>query len=143
MVHLRWQVTAALACVCLAVAGPVQACALDGIPSISANGTLAQRITTRPNRANLATWAPFVFPTTYHSGVAVRFTENVTELKRSLLPQAFGHPWHWNFGDGATADGYTVRHSYRHPGAYKLIVSAYYSSYHAWYQFDAALLHIR
>ena len=128
----------------LAVPTSAYACGLDGKPSVSANGGLARLNTTRPTRAGLAHWAQFVFPTTFPAGEPVRLSEDLKELRGSgLPPQAFGHPWRWSFGDGTTGNGYAVAHRYTHPGDYKLVVTAYYASFHTWYQFDDALIHVR
>ena len=143
MIALRWRAVTALACLSLAMAAPVQACGLDGIPSISGNGTLAHRNTERATASSLGRWAPFVFNTPYRVGQTVLFSENLAELRRTLLPQGFGHPWRWRFGDGTTTTGFSVRHVYRKSGQYKVSVFAYYSSYKAWFEFDDVLLRVR
>src|SRR5579871_2331968 len=140
---MRWQVTMAIAGLWLALVGPAQACGIDGVPSLSANGALAHINTARPSRQNLAHWAQFVFTASFHGGQTLRFSENLAEVRRTLLPQAFGKPWRWSFGDGSTSTGYTVQHAYKRAGEYKLIVSAYFSDYKTWYQFDDALVHIQ
>jgi hypothetical protein len=122
--------------------GQASACGLDGVPSISGNGTLAHRSTSRPSPGNLGHWAMFSFPISFTAGKPVRFNENTAELHRSLLPQAFGKPWHWSFGDGASASGFKITHIYKHAGDYKLVVTAYYANYGAWFQFDDAMIHV-
>src|SRR5690348_2243477 len=97
-------------------AGMARACGLDGVPSLHVNGVVAQRMTSKPSRAALAHWAPFIFPGPYRPGVALHISENVSELKRSLPADAFSHPWRWSFGDGTTGTGFTMRHTYRHSG---------------------------
>ena len=124
-------------------AGPVLACGIDGVPSLSGNGSLAHLNTQRASEGNLGHWAPFVFATPYRIKQTIRFKENLADLHKSLLPQAFGHPWRWTFGDGSMAVGLTTHHAYARPGVYKVIVSAYYSGYKAWFEFDAALIHVR
>jgi len=139
---LRIGVAAVAASVALYAAGPVLACGIDGIPSLSGNGALAQRNPQRTTYGTLGRWAPFVFVAPYRAGQTVTFRENVADLRKSLLPQAFGHSWQWRFGDGSTINGDTVHHAYRRPGEYKMVVYAYYSSYKAWFEFDAALIHV-
>jgi hypothetical protein len=143
----RWNSLAIPAGVLLAFAAGsgalASACSLDGVPSLSANGSLATPMSAKPSRAVLATWAPFTFPQTYHSGQQVRFSENLAELKRSLPAQAFGKPWQWQMGDGSVISGSSVQHSYKKAGLYRIKVLAYYSDYHLWYEFDAAMIHIR
>ncbi len=129
--------------VALFAAAPVLACGIDGVPSLSGNGALVQRNTQRGADGKLDGWAPFVFTTHYRKGQSIKFSENTAELHASLLPQAFGHPWRWNFGDGHSTTGNTVHHTYRRAGQYKVVVSAYYSSYKSWYEFDSALIHVR
>lgn len=118
------------------------ACGQDGIPSLSANAVLAHRNTVPPTGESLDRWAQFIFPAQYHVGQAVRFAENRQELRQTLPPEAFGHPWRWGFGDGAMAMGYTVTHAYKRAGAYKLLVFAYYPSMHTWYELDDALVRV-
>jgi hypothetical protein len=116
------------------------ACGVDGIPSLSANAVLAQRNRVPPTGASLSHWAQFVFSSPFRVGEPVRFTENQQLLRHTLAPEAFGHPWRWRFGDGATAVGYTVTHTYKRVGTYTLIVLAYYPSTPAWYELDDALV---
>jgi hypothetical protein len=144
MLNTRWRGMTAIALL-LAIAGSAgvaRACGLDGVPSLHINGVVAQRMTSKPSRADLAHWAPFIFPGPYRPGAVLRISENVSELKRSLPADAFSHPWRWTFGDGTTGTGFTMRHSYRRPGEYRITVTAYYTSYKAWFLFDNALIRI-
>ncbi len=127
----------------LALGGPVAACSLDGVPSLSVNNTLVRSMTAKPSRADIAIWAPFTVPAAIPAGRPVRFSERLSELKRSLPPLAFAYPWRWQFGDGATATGNTVTHTYRRPGLYRVTVWADYRAEQFWYEFDAAMIHIR
>jgi hypothetical protein len=124
-------------------AAAARACGLDGIPSLSVNGVLAQRMTSKPSRAILAHWAPFLFPGPYEHESTLRLQENLSELKNSLPAQAFGHPWRWTMGDGTTVSGTVIRHTYHRAGEYRITVSAYYSTYKSWFQFDDALIVVR
>ena len=128
--------------VALLTAAPVLACGIDGVPSLSGNGALVRLNTQRGSVGSLNKWAPFVFPAPFHKGQAIKFNENIAELHASLLPQAFGHVWRWDFGDGTTTTGLTVHHRYTRAGKYKVAVYAYYSSYKSWYQFDTALIQV-
>jgi hypothetical protein len=116
------------------------ACSIDNIPSLSANGVLARLNTTPPTKANVRWWEPFVLTQPFAGAQLVRFAENVREVRKALPAQAFSHPWKWTFGDGASATGFSATHVYRKPGRYRVLVSAYYPDYHAWYGFDGALL---
>lgn len=135
---------AALAVVCVvSLAGQALACGIDGVPSLSGNGTLAHRNTQRASEGNLGHWAPFVFAAPFRVKQTIVFKENVADLRKSLLPQAFGHPWRWSFGDGSMSMGLTTHHAYRRAGTYKVMAYAYYSSLKAWFEFDAALVRVR
>ena len=128
----------------LFAAAPVLACGFDGIPSVSGNGALAHLILQRGSVGTLSHWAPFVFPAPYSKDKPIKFSENLSELRKSLLPQAFGHPWRWNFGDGSSvANGLVVNHTYNRAGTYKVAVFAYYSSYKSWLEFDDVLVQVR
>jgi hypothetical protein len=116
------------------------ACSLDNIPSLSANGVLAHLNTTPPTKANVHWWEPFVLTQLFTGVRPVRFAENVREVRGTLPAQAFSRAWKWTFGDGASATGFSATHVYRKPGRYRVLVSAYYPDYHAWYGFDGVLL---
>jgi len=120
-----------------------QACTIDGKPSVSANGILALRNESRASPGNLGHWAVFVFGTSFAVGQKVQFAENTPLLRSALPSQAWGKPWRWTLGDGTTLTGYSVRHVYAHAGSYKLTISAYYSGYGQWLEFDDALVTIR
>jgi hypothetical protein len=126
-----------------AAVSTVQACSLDGVPSISANGLLAHINPTQPTVATLAQWAPFVFPAPFKNGATVRFQEDRRAVLRSLPPQAFARPWRWSFGDKASAAGFTTSHLYSRPGAYIVNVWAYDASSRQWYRFDAVQIRVR
>lgn len=142
MARIRWALLFMVACLSLASAGTLYACGLDGVPSISGNGVLAQRNTGRASPGHLGHWAQFVIPRSFKAGTSVRITENVAELHRTLLASAFSRPWRWSFGDGTTGTGFNVTHAYKHTGDFKLVVSAYYSNYKTWFQFDDVLVHV-
>ena len=117
--------------------GPAGACAIDGLPSLTIDRSLVRINTAQPTSpAALRVWAPFVPP---FSLVAVR-TYTLAEIRQRipLTPEAFENPWRWDFGDGSkAAQGGSVQHAYRHPGIYKITVSAYFPSHKIWYAFDA------
>lgn len=121
----------------LAFAPYAQACMLDQRPSVSADGLLA-RVNQQPptTEAQLAVWAPFIFAHNAIAGRTVTFTENRREVARSLTDAAMRRPWHWTFGDGHAADGWTVRHAYAHPGRWRISVDAYDPGTKRWYTFD-------
>jgi hypothetical protein len=120
-----------------------RACALDQRPSVYADGQLARSNTQVPTTAaQLAAWAPFVFPRTYQAGRAVTFTEDRREVARSLAAAAMRRPWRWQFGDGQLAYGWTVRHTYGRAGSWRITVDAYDPGTARWYTFDQALIAI-
>ena len=119
------------------------ACAKDGIPSVSVNGHLAVR-NTPPGRLVPASWTYFVFKQAARHGQAVTLAENNREIARALPRAYFSHPWRWAFGDKSRpAEGSRVRHVYRKPGTYRIVVSGYYPGYHAWLPFDDVTIHVR
>jgi PKD domain-containing protein len=120
-----------------------RACALDGVPSISANGMLARVNTAQPAVADLARWAPFVFTVPVKAGAAVRLAEDRRALLKALPPQAFGRPWRWAFGDGTRASGFAPIHRYARPGTYIINVWAFDTSNRLWYRFDLAQIRVR
>lgn len=127
----------------IATPGSAHACARDGVPSISADGRLAQR--TRSTQGILpATWTPFYFGRAALPDRAVTLSENNREVARTLPRDVFSRPWRWTFGDGsAPAYGTSVRHVYRKGGTYRIVVLAYYRSYGSWLAFDDATIRVR
>ncbi|HXT35794.1 MAG TPA: PKD domain-containing protein [Chloroflexota bacterium] len=125
----------------LALAGPVIACGIDGIPSMTMNGRLVTINYAQATKANFAHWASFSLGTA-KSGTDLRFSENTRELHKSLTARAFATPFQWTFGDGSTARGLTVAHRYAKPGWYKVNVNYYYTPRKSWIPFDSAQLQI-
>ncbi len=125
--------------------GNALACGIDGVPSLLVNGRLVRLNTAVPVKGKLATWTPFVAPGTYPSGQALRLGELRSRVDLTLPPGASQRPWRWLFGDGATARGFAVRHTYRRPGVFVVTVQFYLGTgaYARWYPFDATALHIR
>jgi hypothetical protein len=120
-----------------------QACSLDNIPSLSLNGRLPILNKAVPlNSAQLATYAPFVFPRPYPMRSIITFTENRRDVAKSLQASAMRRPWRWHFGDGAVAYGWTVKHSYKHACNIQVSVDAYDPGTKAWYLFDRAQFRI-
>ncbi|HVA89471.1 MAG TPA: hypothetical protein VNL71_06485, partial [Chloroflexota bacterium] len=103
-----------------------QACMLDQQPSISANGQLAT-VNPRTPRTweQMANWAYFIFPRHYSAHQTIVLTENRPEVARALAQEALRQPWRWHFGDGQTAVGWTVRHTYAGPRQWRISVDAY------------------
>lgn len=122
---------------------PGYGCALDSRPSLSLNGRLVG-LNHQPARteAELATWSYFVAPTTYRTGQPVLMSENRAEVARTLMPSALRRPWGWAFGDGTIAQGWQVRHTYAHPGRWKICVYAYNPESQRWDLFDQATITI-
>src|SRR5579871_5038164 len=85
-----------------AQSAPVNACTIDGKPTLTVNGYAVIINTVVPIRkVDLARWAPFVLPFPLHTGR----TETLAEISQGVpLPvEAFKTPWRWNFGDGTKA----------------------------------------
>lgn len=132
---------AVLALATALIAAPVQACGLDGTPSVSANGRLAQVTPWTPTtQAQMAIWAIFDFTRHYAVRQAITLTENRREVARALIASAMQRPWRWRFGDGQTAYGWTVRHAFARPGTWRIMVDAYLPSTKQWYNFDQVMI---
>lgn len=121
----------------LAVQAVAHACTLDGQPTAVANGHRAVPSQSTASAATVRTWAPFSFPGAYHVRAVIRLGEDQTQLRATLPPEAFDRPWSWQFGDGTHTVGWTVAHCYVHPGRYRIIVGAYYPTWHSYVAFDA------
>ncbi len=120
-----------------------QACAIDGIPSISADGRIATRNLAVPKRATLETWSPFLFKQPFGSHTVIRLREDPALLVRAMGPDALRARWRWAFGDGHSSGGaLRVAHSYSHPGSYRVVVSTYDPAFKTWFPFDSVELTI-
>ncbi len=118
-----------------------QACALDGIPSVSANGHLAAVNRVIPSANSTLQWAPFLFSQHFQTDQSIRFVEDTARIKSgTLLPDALHHAWRWQFGDGASAVATKVSHRYTHPGVYRVVVAARYPA--GWMKFDEVIVTI-
>lgn len=116
------------------------ACSLDGIASISLNGTLAVRTVDAPR--NAADWAPFTFGLSYAPGDPLRFGEDRGKLRGTLPATALSTPFRWDFGDGASQAGFAVAHRYRRTGWYAVKVRYHAPTLRRWLLFDSVRVHI-
>jgi hypothetical protein len=121
----------------LGLASSAFACTLDGIASLSVNGVLANLTSGRPTQANSGYWAPFTM-LAQGSGHTLQLSEDLSKVAQSLPPALLNPPFRWSFGDGATAYGHTVQHTYAQPGWYKITVSYDWKARHQWVVFDSA-----
>jgi hypothetical protein len=143
-----WCRRAALAAVALlgllaAGAGQGCACALDGVPSLSANGWLAVRNHVVATRATFATWTPFVFARPFAPAEPVVLREDPAKLTAALPPEVRRARWRWAFGDGhRLVAALSATHRYARPGRYRVVVAAYSSRFRGWFPFDAVTLTI-
>jgi hypothetical protein len=138
------RVLVAAVAVALANAVPslANACALDGIASISLNGTLAVLTTDAPQPDSLNTWARFTFGLAYAPHDVLHLAEDMGKLRRSLPEAALHVPFIWSFGDGQSVRGMQATHRYDHPGWYKIAVQSYWPSGRGWVLFDSVRVHI-
>jgi hypothetical protein len=113
------------------------ACTLDGIASLSVNGTTAGLTSGQPTRANAGHWAPFTL-LAQGSGSTLQFSEDLQKVAQSLPPAMLALPFRWDFGDGVTAYGHAVRHTYAHAGWYRITVRYDWQARHHWVVFDSA-----
>jgi len=129
-------VSAAGALVAPLAPATARACTIDGTPTVYANGQRAVLSHARFTPQTACGWAMFAFPIDYRPGAAVRLVEDRGALARVLPTEAIGHEWQWTLGDGSKTIGWTVAHVYAHPGAYRIMVSAYYPSWKQYFPFD-------
>jgi hypothetical protein len=122
---------------CAAPQGVGHACTIDGQPTALADGRRAVFTQDAATAATVRTWAPFSFPDSYHIYAVIRLTEDRAQLRTVLPPEARQRAWLWRFGDGTHMVGWTVAHRYGHPGRYRIIVEAYYPTWHSYVAFDA------
>ncbi len=143
--------TGLLAAAVLGGGSIVQACTIDQKPSASANGALARVNLQQPTTAaQLAVWAPFVFPRSYAPRQTITLTEDRAQIARVLEPRAMRRPWRWSFTDGsnhaaynAVTYGWTVRHAFAHPGQWQVNVEAYDPTSKQWYPLDQVAVVVR
>lgn len=121
-------------------ASPVLACTIDSVPSATALGRVAITYQVDPASINPATYAPFIFPGSFGVGWSIRFGERSTGLQ--LTPSQLRDRWRWTFGDGTTAWGHTVMHSYRKPGTYVITVVTDVRSAAVFFPFDRVLVQV-
>lgn len=124
------------------VRGVAAACTLDGKATALADGRRAVLTSAAYTPAAGRVWAPFRFALTYRARVTITLTEDRQALQRALPPEALGHPWRWDLGDGARAAGWTVAHRYARPGVYRIAVWYYYPSWRRYFQFDSVRITI-
>ncbi len=129
-------VSAASALVAPLVPATARACTIDGTPTVYANGQRAVLSHARFTPQTARSWAMFAFPSAYRPGAAVRLVEDRGALSRVLPNEALGHEWQWTLGDGTKTIGWTAAHTYTRPGAYRIMVSAYYPSWKQYFPFD-------
>ncbi|MDB5073983.1 MAG: hypothetical protein JWO42_162 [Chloroflexi bacterium] len=125
----------------LGAAAAVQACSIDGIPSLSLDGRLVTFNYGQATKDNLAYWAAFSLGTTTVNK-QVHLQEDIAKIRKALSAKALKTPFHWTFGDGASASGPAVQHRYRQAGWYKVDVEYYYPPQRKWIIFDSAQLHV-
>jgi hypothetical protein len=121
-----------------------QACSIDGIPSISANGHLALRNLVVPTAKSFQTWAPFVFRQSLTRNQVIRLSEDSAKIAKVLTATELHGRWRWDFGDGQTGRGnMTITHRYPRAGQYRINVSTYDPLFNGWRPFDSVELTIR
>jgi hypothetical protein len=139
----RLLMLALLTAVLAAGAAPAYACSLDGVPSLSVNGKLPI-LNPLPalNSAQLQNYAPFIFTHTFAVHATITFSENRTEVAKTVNARDMVRPWRWRFGDGAIGYGWTVKHAYSHARQVRLSVDAYDPGTKQWYEFDRVQLRV-
>jgi hypothetical protein len=134
----------AIAAALLLLQGPAttaRACSLDGIASLSVNGTTASLNGDSATTATLTYWAPFNLLAAA-PGDTLHLAENLSNVRKSIPAESARLPFKWTFGDRASAVGQTVTHSYAHTGWYRIAVRYYWPAHRQWVEFDSAEQHI-
>lgn len=121
-------------------ASPALACTIDSVPSATALGRVSIVYQVDPASISPATYAPFIFPGSFGVGWSIRFAERSTGLQ--LTPSQLHDRWRWAFGDGTTAWGHTVTHTYRKPGTYVITVVTAVRSATFYFPFDRVLVQV-
>ncbi|HVC82908.1 MAG TPA: hypothetical protein VNL35_20675 [Chloroflexota bacterium] len=129
-----------LACTLLLVPSVAQACTLDNVASVSANGESAILSTSQPSPGK--PWAPFRFAQAYAIGTPVSLQEARSDLVRSLPAALLASPFRWRLGDGHVVRGMSVTHQWARSGDYLIQVYAYAASRAQWLLFDSVLVHV-
>lgn len=138
---LRLLAGALLAVAAAARATPAQACSLDGIASISMNGTTASLTEGTPSPQEATYWAPFTLLAAA-PGNRLRLQEDLGKVRWSLSANLLRTPFRWLFDDGAVARGYAVTHRFARLGWHRLTVEYYYPDRRQWLAFDSAQIDI-
>lgn len=120
--------------------GDARACAIDGVPSLLADGVRAVTNPVAPTRATVHNWAPFVFRTPFRTGRAVHFGEDLRALEGVLPPEVLHGRWHWRFGDGTLGAGVAPWHRYASGGRYLVTVYVTLPGRAGTFTFDAAIM---
>ena len=71
-----------------------------------------------------------------HLGMTGRLLVTTPDAPVAAHTHAPLRPWTWQFGDGATAVGWTVTHAYARPGRWRIAVEAYWPPTKQWIAFD-------
>jgi len=124
----------------LSGAAAANACTLDNVASVAANGQRAILSSDQPQAGKA--WAPFRFAQAYSVGTAVTLSEDHTDLAKSLSPSMLVQPFRWVLGDGSTVRGTSVTHAFKQDGTYVIQVYAYAESVAHWVLFDTVQIEI-
>jgi hypothetical protein len=125
--------------------GAAQACTIDNVASLLADGVPAMRTTSVPRGAaghGAGLWAPFTLAQALAVGVPVHLAEDAKDLARTLPAHVRAAPYRWTFGDGSVGFGHTVVHRYARPGAYRLTVWGDDGVTRHWFAFDQAVVQV-
>lgn len=125
----------------MVIAPAARACSLDGIASLSMNGTTASLTAGTPNAGNARFWAPFTLLAAGR-GTAVLLKEDAGKVQRSLTPEMTRVAFRWSFDDGTSARGWSVSHRFLQLGWHRFTVDYYWSPSRRWIEFDSAQIQI-
>jgi hypothetical protein len=130
--------TAISVCVVAVACSPTLslACVLDNQSSLSANGNAAIK---DPHAGAVS----FSFERVYGRDGSIRFSENMSDLRKSLTPAELAHRFLWRWGDGTYSIAWSPTHVFRRLGTFQIAIYAYGTAEgDGWSPFDRARVQI-
>ena len=115
-----------------------RACGLGDTPTMLAD---KQPSLMFPTLKNMPQDAPIgIFTDNYIAGQPISFVEDMSRLKNAPAPTSF--TWRWEFGDGATSNEITPKHTYATPGDYNVHSQIFDTTSQQWTDMDSAQIHV-
>jgi hypothetical protein len=85
----------------------------------------------------------FNFERVYGRGGGIQFSENMSDLRKSLTSAELAHSFLWRWGDGTYTIGRAPSHVYRRLGTFQIAIHAFRTAEgEGWFPFDRARVKI-